>query len=315
MPIPESNDDAVALSESKLSESKVPGIAESAVESADAIAYGKFSGASLATTGFDWKTAISCADSSHLAYEEPDRVKSVCEGQWNLNSCQFVQSGSTQCFVAATDAAVLVAFRGTKGALDWFSNLNLLERRTTFGSVHDGFYRAFQAVRTSLESLIEPLAQTRQVILTGHSLGGALATIAAATWNQRFAIRSIYTFGQPRVGFRSFQQFAVANFDNRFFRFVNADDIVPRVPPGYVHIGQLTHFDSQGNISNSNLESIVSSDQSSLSLPGFEAAKERLQAEQVHGLESAELEGLLPNYFADHRMAGYLAKIVNNTPS
>ena len=111
-----------------------------------------------------------------------------------------------------------------------------------------------------------------------------------------------------------FQQFAAANFDNRFFRFVNADDIVPRVPPGYVHIGQLTHFDSQGSVSTSNLESSVSSEPSNLSMLEFEAAKQALQAEKVRELESAQLEGLLPNYFSDHSLVGYLTKIMKNLP-
>ncbi len=289
-------------------------VIESASTSIESTAYSRFSSASLAATGFDWHAAIACADCSHLAYEEPTRVKDVCENQWRLHSTSFVQSGSTQCFVTATETAILVAFRGTKGALDWFSNLNMLERRTNFGSVHDGFYRAFQAVRSQLELLIEPLTQTRQLVLTGHSLGGALATIAAAQWHQKYEIRSVYTFGQPRVGFRSFQQFAAANLDNRFFRFVNADDIVPRVPPGYVHMGQLTRFDANGNVAASALESIAPSEPPSLSMEEFEAVKRSLELTGARQLESSQLEGLLPNYFSDHSMTGYLAKIMKNLP-
>ena len=99
----------------------------------------------------------------------------------------------------------------------------------------------------------------------------------------------------------------------RFFRFVNADDIVPRVPPGYVHVGSLIWFDSQGNIKESSLESGVVAEPPTLSFPEFERAKEEAEIiSQTTGTEAAQLEGLLPNYFSDHKLSGYLNKLMKN---
>lgn len=292
-----------------------------AAPSVIAEAYAKFSGAALARQGLDWLTALSTADCSHLAYEEPSTVVATCGGQWQLTTPKFVQHGATQCFIASTDKIAVVAFRGTKGALDWFSNLNVLERRTSYGSVHDGFYRAFHLVRSRLEMLLEPLAETRKLVLTGHSLGGALATIAAAEWAHKYPIASVYTFGQPRVGFASFRAYMTEHFDGKFFRFVNADDIVPRVPPKYVHVGRLVRFNSAGTVEAEAVESAVAAEPSSLTYMEFERVKEQIRqtersiatAEAVQ-LEPAQLEGLFPNYFSDHKLTGYLGKILKKLP-
>src|SRR5205823_5194218 len=107
-----------------------------------------------------------------------------------------------------------------------------------YGPVHRGFYYAFADVQALLERRLDDFAD-RQVLLTGHSLGGALAGIAAAEWQATRAIKGIYTFGQPAVGFDRYRAFMGEHYGDCYFRFVNEDDIVPRVPPGYMHVGHL----------------------------------------------------------------------------
>lgn len=332
-------------------------LAEAAADEAT-LAYAKVAQAGwgdIAQSRFHWSNALALAACSHLAYSPPATVKQVCESQWRLSGTKFVQHGQTQCFVAAHSDALIVSFRGTKEILDWFTNLDMLERPTSVGSVHDGFYRAFTGVSARLESQIEQLGRDKPIVLTGHSLGGALATLAAAFWRGKYTIASVYTYGQPCVGFDSFQAFMNVQLANRFYRFVNADDIVPRVPPGYEHVGQLVRFDSGGNVVSRavtesvidlNAESLLDSVHESLenaqppnlSPVEFESIKRQLevasetsplaQAAELVGRESesvqlaiaqreveqldiARLEGLFPNYFSDHRLTGYLAKIMN----
>ena len=76
--------------------------------------------------------------------------------------------------------------------------------------------------------------------MTGHSLGGALAVIAAAELQSRYnSVYSLYTFGQPRVGNDKFGQF-MTGYIPLTFRIVHYADEVPHVPQsilGYKHEG------------------------------------------------------------------------------
>ncbi len=142
---------------------------------------------------------------------------------------------------------MLVAFRGSAQLADWISNLKINSVPTQFGSIHRGFFQSFHDVRQSLENLIEPLLATRSLLLTGHSLGGALAVLAAMYWSEKFKIGSVYTFGQPRVGLPSYQAYMRNHaIDRKIHRIVNANDIVPRVPPRYAHAGHHYRFDESG---------------------------------------------------------------------
>jgi pimeloyl-ACP methyl ester carboxylesterase len=79
------------------------------------------------------------------------------------------------------------------------------------------------------------LAHAVRPWFTGHSLGGALATLAADRHGDSAAV---YTFGSPLVGDDAF----AAGFNNRHegrsFRYVNGDDLVTRVPPFFTHINR-----------------------------------------------------------------------------
>jgi hypothetical protein len=85
--------------------------------------------------------------------------------------------------------------------------------------------------------------------LTGHSLGAALAILAAWRLKQLgYQIAPLYLFGCPKVGGLVFQD----AFDKVFpevYRFVNHNDVVPHLPPKpapYEHVGQLCYFDQAG---------------------------------------------------------------------
>jgi triacylglycerol lipase len=88
----------------------------------------------------------------------------------------------------------------------------------------------------------------------GHSLGGAMATICAARCylsHINSNPEQLYTFGSPRVGDRRYISFVRLEH----FRFVNNNDIVPRVPPlwlGYTHAGREVYFDRHGHIAKLN---------------------------------------------------------------
>ena len=207
----------------------------------------KFNLASLKNASFDWETALSLALAARLAYGEAEGVTNTAEKIWGLNTCEFVEVDETQCFVATSTDAVLVAFRGTTSLGDWIANLNVLTTSRPYGTVHRGFLGAFQVVEQKLITILDQFPG-RRLLLTGHSLGGALALVCAAEWHSRFDISWVHTFGQPAVGKKDFQGFLETNFGDNYYRFVNNNDIVPMVPPFFDHAGRLIHFNGDGDI-------------------------------------------------------------------
>ena len=78
--------------------------------------------------------------------------------------------------------------------------------------------------------------------MTGHSLGAAMATIAAT----RYQPHELFTFGSPRVGGKHF----VKNIKCPHLRFMNNNDIVCRIPPawlGFRHHGEMIYFNRFGD--------------------------------------------------------------------
>jgi hypothetical protein len=158
----------------------------------------------------------------------------------------FVESGDTQSYVAWNDSAVLVSFRGTQpGRLQDIVDdalIGFVPAKT--GLVHFGFHGALERVWTKLMAVVEPLSATRTVWFGGHSLGAAIAILAADRYPQTAGVS---TLGAPRVG----EAFFVAAFNKRFGersrRYVNDTDVVTNVPIfPYAHVGALRHITPDG---------------------------------------------------------------------
>lgn len=107
--------------------------------------------------------------------------------------------------------------------------------------LHSGFFAAFETMKDSMLSEITNQVAANPnatVIVTGHSLGGAVATIAGAYLRKNGIPCDLYTFGSPRVGNEAFANF-VSGQDGRTFRITNQQDPVTVVPgmcsTGYAH--------------------------------------------------------------------------------
>lgn len=191
------------------------------------------------------------------------------------------EKGSTQMVWArhADLPIVVVAFRGTEpnslkdiviDALAWKTELAQHGWTDGWGKVHAGFMLAFRSITAKIDPLtnmqteamlleklkeIEGGTETRCTMshpclwITGHSLGGALATLFASRVlsemerGRRYKLRGLYTFGSPRVGNevfkQKFEQLATAH-GVTVARFRNENDIVARLPKlFYVHLDLL----------------------------------------------------------------------------
>jgi hypothetical protein len=148
------------------------------------------------------------------------------------------QSGA-EAFAArrSTDGTTLLSFRGTQpdNYQDLIADLraNLVAWPESAGRVHDGFAVAVRALRPQILEWIERAKpEPNKLILTGHSLGAAMATLAASIWRPAWLV----TIGSPRVGDAAFVETLAPRYG---MRFVDCCDAVTEVPPaigGYVHL-------------------------------------------------------------------------------
>jgi endonuclease G len=282
-----------------------------------------FSIESLRTDHFDWSTSLSLATASKIAYERQDILADVVVGDWGFHRHVALNRGDTQGFIAIAGDVVLIAFRGTESIGDWLGNIDVLPTARPYGSVHRGFLNAYLLVEQEVLAAIQQIAPANpRLWITGHSLGGALATIAAAELRPRLLASGIHTFGQPRLGAAALTSFFLENFPDRFMRFVNDDDIVTRVPPGYQHVGKLIHFDANGNIQAPETEAARSVVEppplTDKEYRDLQATIQKAKAElRESGLEStvgseivldATVEGFVPG-LSDHKLDRYIAHI------
>lgn len=158
-----------------------------------------------------------------------------------------------QAYLAASDQMTVLAFRGTQDQKDWAVNLEakLTPLNTSVGAVrvHSGFLEAFQKIEPQIRRDLDDPSKVpadKGLYITGHSLGGALAQIASAAF-ERDTLAACYTFGSPRVGERRFD----TEVKCPHYRLVNADDVVPSVPPpwlGFAHGGDVRFLSKDGEL-------------------------------------------------------------------
>lgn len=184
------------------------------------------------------RTAWTMAELSALAYirfeDGKDKknalVKALADGQF-VNPVFFNSDYGTQGFLAIRvgEFAVL-AFRGTeKNKDDILADLNARFLETPDGRAHKGFAKAFEAIEDDVRKALTKLKKQcpgLPVFMTGHSLGGAIATTATQVLEEKFTIAACYTFGSPRVGTAEWSE----SVKSPMYRIVNGADGVPMVP-------------------------------------------------------------------------------------
>ena len=128
--------------------------------------------------------------------------------------------------------AILVC-RGTEGFKDWLSDFNIGAQISRSGHVvHAGFNRIYNQFRSDILRFVDA-HQPSAIHCVGHSLGGALANLAADTLLDRGHRTKLYTFGAPRVGTNSFANKLSRQPRlgvNNIFRVYHSSDPVSMIP-------------------------------------------------------------------------------------
>jgi predicted lipase len=124
----------------------------------------------------------------------------------------------TQAFAASSADQILISCRGTSEWIDWLRDLAAYTTAFPYGppsfgdepaQVHAGFFGAFAFLQPYVEAYLneflpktdengDPTGEQKQVVVCGHSLGGAIGLlIAAYIRSEHTANVMLYTYGMP----------------------------------------------------------------------------------------------------------------------
>jgi hypothetical protein len=221
-----------------------------------------------------FRQAFFVANGCDAAYESGSNIVNMLRSM-GVDRYEFLdfpaakQLSDTQVLVATLQNYTLVCFRGTQELADWKTNITLTGRSITFHEkfaavrIHSGFHDAWLEVRPSLLRYLDEVGVTKwsqklkeddkchEVLIGGHSLGGALAAIGGIDLIfQGYHVLGIYTFGQPKVfgSETTDETWKVLDHLLDIQRFVFRSDPVPSLPTGYVHIGHERYSKQIGSI-------------------------------------------------------------------
>nr|KJB59846.1 hypothetical protein B456_009G275800 [Gossypium raimondii] len=243
-----------------------------------------------------YKASLSMM-ASKLSYENEAFIETKVTQLWKRKFVKFFNCWneyrglpSTQAFILQDSQAnpnlYVVAFRGTSpfDADDWRTDADFSWCKIKAmgkARTHSGFMQAlglqtnngwpkeiqqhrdgqrqfaYYAIRQKLREILKE-NEDAKFIVTGHSLGGALAILFAAVLmlhDEELLLEKldgVFTFGQPRVGDENFGEYMkekMKKFDVKYLRYVYNNDLVPRVPYDdkmtlFKHFGPCLFFNS-----------------------------------------------------------------------
>jgi predicted lipase len=180
---------------------------------------------------YDENIAMKAALYSQQIYDNVSNQQSISHSK--LNSVLFMD-------IIMDHNTVYAVFRGTKNISNILTNVNIrLVNIDDNVKVHSGFYKRYQQISEVLFSSLAHLKK-KSIVCCGHSMGAAIATIAAYNLAQSKYKVKLYTFGSPQVGNIYFKA-KMAKLVPLSWRFVNSNDVVVRSIPrsDVYHIGIL----------------------------------------------------------------------------
>lgn len=235
--------------------------------------------------------AARLSRAAYLGSPEAELEASAALGDISAPAKLVDCGGGTQVLFAGD----FVAFRGTDELADVADDLGCLARPVS-GLIrawddepdwHRGFERAWLRAEPAVRERIG--WRRKPVVFCGHSLGGALAMLAAAEGIGDGVSHTVVTFGAPRAGNAAAMR-SVKYHTHHVTRYVHNSDVVPRLPPaasGLVHPHRSLHYiDVAGRIH-------------------FEPSWAFRAADRLRG----RLRGGLLDGIRDHRMDGYVAAL------
>jgi len=140
------------------------------------------------------------------------------------------------CLILITDKYNILIFSGTTNNKLYYDNLLMTKLKIDNVKIHKGYSNIINNIK---DKIIDNLNFDKEILITGYSLGGALATCLLYTLikNKKANIYKCITFASPKVGDKSFKKF-FKNY-NKLINIICDRDIIPKItPPDYFHPGK-----------------------------------------------------------------------------
>lgn len=151
----------------------------------------------------------------------------------------------------------MLAFRGSSSVRNWITNVQFptvpAPDLCATCRVHAGFWSSWLEAREGVLAALQETAASHpssKVVVVGHSLGGALAALAAADLKKRGIAADLYSYGAPRIGGTATSDFISNQGMGSVYRVTHKNDPVPRLPPvplGFAHISPEYYISSPNN--------------------------------------------------------------------
>lgn len=176
-------------------------------------------------------------ETTDIVYSGLDLVKTIENRHTNTQGAMLEDKANK---------VLYIVFRGTQEHKDILTDAYCLQTEMKVYQhsckVHVGFHNAYESVKK--EITLENF-RGHTVVVCGHSLGGALATLCATVMDHQNV--NCITFGSPRVGNDNFVDIFKMNV-RESYRFVHENDVVPMVPKiNYDHVTGRVRIDDNGN--------------------------------------------------------------------
>jgi len=236
------------------------------------------------------RKSLLFAELSSVAYGDEDDVSGVVK-ELGFQHVEFFDRDGSQAYLLENEVDAVITCRGTEPN-EWNdirADANAITAvAETIGRVHRGFKQEVDDLWPKLEAAL--VNNTKQLWFCGHSLGGAMATICAGRCmlsHIKSTPDGIFTYGSPRVGDKRYVNYCKLDH----YRWVNNNDIVPRVPPpwlGYRHAGREMYLNVNGKIRR---------------LSPWQRTKDRFRG-FIRGLAKFRVD-----HVSDHSMADYIRHI------
>ena len=271
------------------------------------------------------QNALYLSRACELAYlAEPEAVPRF-SSELGLTA-KLISVDNTQVFVGESSDSLVVAFRGSEapntldGLKDWLltnaNNYLILpegQSGTDFAAAgvgarfHRGFLDALAMVWEPLFAAVDQAqkAKERPVWITGHSLGGAIALLAAWRFQRNFlAVHEIVTFGAPMIGNEAAAKAFEQEFSGKIYRYVDLEDVVPHLPSVSLLANAYKHCLAEVVMSAPKVAMAAAASLKAIVPKSAVAAEEKIDgevAEHVWGMVQARI--------ASHMIDNYQARI------